>query len=118
MSAYDPNNIFAKILRNEIPSTKIFENEYALAFHDLYPKAAIHVLVIPKGAYSCFSDFAARASEAEISGFFRAVAEVAKQLGVDEKGYRIISNNGDQAGQEVAHLHVHILGGEKLGPIG
>lgn len=110
--SYDANNVFAKILRGEIPAKKIFENEYALAFPDVAPNAPTHVLVIPKGAYTRYEDFLSRASDAEISGFFKAVREVAAQLGVND--YRLITNNGEGVGQTVHHFHVHILGGKKL----
>lgn len=115
--SYDSNNIFAKILRGEIPCKKVFENEHALAFHDIHPQAPAHVLVIPKGSYVAHDDFAARASDAEIAGFERAVGEVAKMVGVTETGYRLIANAGGNGGQEVPHYHVHILGGKKLGPM-
>lgn len=114
---YDPNNIFAKILRGEIPCKKIFENAHALAFHDIHPKAPVHILVIPKGAYAAHADFTASASDAEIAGFERAVTEVAKIAGVAENGYRLISNSGPYSHQEVPHYHVHILGGRALGPM-
>ncbi len=112
---YDPNNIFAKILRGEIPCKKIFENEHALAFHDISPKAPTHVLVIPKGAYVSHEDFVAKASDAEIAGFERAVGHVAKLAEVTDSGYRLISNSGMNAHQEVPHYHVHVLGGRALG---
>ncbi len=113
--SYDSNNIFAKILRGEIPAKKLYENEYALAFPDIAPSAPTHVLVIPKGNYERIDDFLNRASDNEIVGFFKAVGAVAKELGVDE--YRIISNNGEAVGQTVHHFHVHILGGKKLGKL-
>jgi histidine triad (HIT) family protein len=112
---YDPHNIFAKILRGEIPNKTIFENEYALAFHDIYPKAAVHALVIPKGAYVDMVDFGARASSAEITGFYQAVSHVVSLLNIEHTGCRMISNCGINGGQEVPHFHVHILGGERLG---
>ena len=112
---YDPNNIFAKILRGEIPCKKVFENECALAFHDISPKAPTHILVIPKGGYTDHNDFTSKASDAEIAGFERAVSEVARAAGVAETGYRLISNAGINAHQEVPHYHVHILGGRALG---
>jgi diadenosine tetraphosphate (Ap4A) HIT family hydrolase len=115
--AYDPNNIFAKILRGEIPCKKLFENEHALAFPDINPKAPTHILVIPKGAYVSHDDFAARASDAEIAGFERAIGQVAAAAGVDKTGYRLISNCGVNAHQEVPHYHVHIMGGRPLGPM-
>lgn len=115
MAGYDPNNVFAKILRGEIPCKKILETEHALAFHDIQPQAPVHALVIPKGAYRSSVDFFGRASEAEIAGFCRAVAEVAEQLGVVEDGYRILANHGRDAHQEVPHFHMHIFAGRDLG---
>ena len=115
LPSYDRNNIFARILRGEIPCKKVFENEHALAFHDINPQAPAHVLVIPKGAYVSSQDFAEQASDAEIGAFMRAVARVAKQLGVVESGYRVISNCGPDSHQEVPHYHVHILGGQPIG---
>ena len=115
LGAYDNDNIFAKILRGEIPSKKVFENKHALAFHDIHPLAPTHVLVIPKGKYVSLADFTAKASEAEIGGFFRAVGTVAKELGLEAEGYRILANMGAQAGQEVPHFHVHIFAGRPLG---
>ena len=112
---YDEGNIFARILRGEIPNKTVYEDEWALAFHDINPQAPLHVLVIPKVAYSGWPDFAARASDAEIAGFVRAVAETARLLGVEAPGYRVLSNIGADGGQEVAHLHVHIFGGRRLG---
>lgn len=112
---YDPNNIFARILRGEIPNRTVYEDEHALAFHDINPQTATHVLVIPKGAYISFADFAAAASDAEIAGFVRAVGKVARDLGVEEPGYRILSNHGRDAHQEVPHFHVHIFAGQDLG---
>ena len=115
--AYDPNNIFAKILRGEIPCTKVLENEHALAFNDINPQAPVHVLVIPKGAYVSVDDFTQNAYDDEIAGFFRAVGDVARELGVDEDGFRILANHGNNAHQEVPHFHVHIFGGGDLGPM-
>jgi len=115
--AYDPNNIFAKILRGEIPCNKVYEDEYSLAFHDINPQAPVHVLVIPKGGYVSMADFTANAPDDLISGFMRAVGKVADGLGLVEPGYRTISNAGPNAHQEVQHLHVHILGGRPLGPM-
>lgn len=112
---YDPNNIFARILRGEIPCQKVFENEYALAFNDINPQAPVHILVIPKGAYVSFDDFSAKASAAEIVGFTRAIGEVARAQGLAASGYRILANHGADAHQEVAHFHVHIFGGRPLG---
>ena len=114
---YDPNNIFAKILRGEIPAKKIYENAQALAIPDISPKAPTHILVIPKGAYKDHADFTTRATDAEIAGFERAVSEVAQIAGVDQTGYRLISNCGANAHQEVPHYHVHVLGGRALGPM-
>jgi diadenosine tetraphosphate (Ap4A) HIT family hydrolase len=114
---YDENNIFARILRGELPCSKVLETEHALAFHDINPAAAVHVLVIPKGPYVSWDDFAAKASEAEIAGFVRTVAETARQVGAEPQGYRLLANTGKRAGQEVPHLHVHIFGGQPLGPM-
>jgi diadenosine tetraphosphate (Ap4A) HIT family hydrolase len=113
--SYDSNNVFARILRGEIPCNKVYEDEHVLAFHDIGPQAPVHVLVIPKGAYVSLSDFGALASEAEISGFFRAVARIAEMVGVVESGYRVIANHGPDGHQEVPHFHAHILGGRPLG---
>lgn len=112
---YDNNNIFAKILRGDIPCKKFYEDDFALAFPDIAPKAPTHILVIPKGAYLSHADFAARATDAEIIGFSRAVGKVAAMAGIDQSGYRLISNCGINGGQEVPHYHVHILGGRVLG---
>ncbi len=113
--AYDPDNIFAKILRGEIPCNKAHEDEHALAFHDINPQTPTHILVIPKGAYESMDDFSASASEAEIAGFFRAVGKVARDAGAVEGGYRILANNGRDAHQEVPHFHVHVFAGKDLG---
>ena len=113
--AYDPNNIFARILRGEIPCRKVFEDSHALAFHDIHPQARLHVLVIPKGAYVSWADFSAQASDAEIAGLVRAVGTVARQLGVEDSGYRTLANHGADSGQEVPHLHIHLFGGQPLG---
>jgi histidine triad (HIT) family protein len=115
--SYDPNNIFAKILRGEIPCKKLHEDDFALAFPDINPKAPVHVLVIPKGAYTDHNDFAARASDKEIAGFEKAVGKVAEMTGASASGYRLISNCGVNAHQEVPHYHVHDLGGKVLGPM-
>jgi len=115
VGTYDPQNVFAKILRDEIPSRRVFENEYAIAFHDIAPVAPIHVLVIPRGAYISWADFSARASDAEIAGFVRAVGQVARDLGLEAPGYRLLANMGEDSGQEVPHLHVHIFGGRRMG---
>ena len=114
---YDDRNIFARILRGEIPCRKLFENQWALAFHDINPQAALHVLVIPKGAYISFADFSAKAADDEIVGFIRAVGQVANELGLDDPGYRILANMGEHGGQEVPHFHVHLFGGHPLGPM-
>ena len=114
---YDDQNIFAKILRGEIPANTVYEDEHALAFHDINPQAPVHVLVIPKGRYVSMADFTAKASDAEIGGFFRAVGKVAEQLGLVEPGYRLLANAGTDSHQEVPHLHVHLFGGRKLGPM-
>jgi histidine triad (HIT) family protein len=114
---YDDQNIFAKILRGEIPNRTVYEDEWALAYHDINPQAPEHVLVIPKGAYVCWDDFSAKASDAEIAGFVRAVGHVARTMGLVEPGYRLLANTGLDAHQEVPHLHVHIFGGKPLGPM-
>jgi histidine triad (HIT) family protein len=112
---YDDQNIFAKILRGEIPNSTVLETEHTLAFRDIQPQAPVHVLVIPKGPYVCYDHFAREASDAEIVDFTRAVGEVVKAEGLQEGGYRIISNAGEAGVQEVPHLHVHVLGGRVLG---
>nr|WP_317892915.1 histidine triad nucleotide-binding protein [uncultured Sphingomonas sp.] len=114
---YDDSNIFARILRGEIPAKRVYEDEFALAFHDIAPQAPTHVLVIPKGAYVSWDDFSARAPDAEIAGFVRAVGHVAREHGLVAPGYRLLANVGDDAGQEVPHLHVHLFGGRPLGPM-
>ncbi|MDP6804079.1 MAG: histidine triad nucleotide-binding protein [Rhodospirillales bacterium] len=115
--AYDSENIFAKILRGEIPCSRVYEDEHALAFNDINPQAPVHVLVIPKGAYESMDDFSANASKAEIAGFFRAVGTVARELALTGAGYRILANHGADARQEVPHFHVHIFGQADLGPM-
>jgi len=114
---YDDNNIFARILRGEIPSQKVYEDQHALAFHDINPLAPNHILVIPKGSYVSWDDFSAQASDAEIAGFVRAVGKVARDAGLMESGYRLLANTGMNSGQEVPHLHVHIFAGRPLGPM-
>ncbi len=114
---YDDQNIFAKILRGEIPSTPVYDDEWAYAFPDISPWAPTHILVIPKGPYVSWDDFSARASDAEIAGFVRAVGHVARTAGLVEPGYRLIANAGPHSHQEVPHLHVHILAGRALGPM-
>lgn len=114
---YDDQNIFAKILRGEIPNRTVYEDEWALAFHDINPQAPIHILVIPKGPYVSWDDFSANASEAEIAGFIRAVGHVAREQGLVAPGYRLLANAGLDSHQEVPHLHVHLFGGRRLGPM-
>jgi diadenosine tetraphosphate (Ap4A) HIT family hydrolase len=114
---YDDDNIFARILRGEIPAKTVYEDEHALAFHDIAPAAPVHILVIPKGPYVSWDDFSARASDAEIAGFVRAVGHVARTNGLVEPGYRLLANVGGHGGQEVPHLHVHLFGGRPLGPM-
>jgi len=113
--AYDESNIFAKILRGEIPCDKVYEDAHALAFRDINPQAPTHVLVIPKGAYVSFDDFSRDASDEEIAGFFRAAGKIARDLGAVDPGYRILANNGPDAHQEVPHFHLHIFAGKNLG---
>ncbi len=112
---YDDQNIFAKILRGEIPSNRVYDDEFAIAFHDINPQAPTHLLVIPRGAYVSWDDFSARAGDAEIAGFIRAVGTVARTAGLVEPGYRLLANIGQNGHQEVPHLHVHIFGGRPLG---
>lgn len=112
---YDSENIFAKILRGEIPCDNVYEDTHALAFRDINPQTPVHVLVIPKGAYVSMDDFSANATDAEITGFFRAVGHVARQLGVVGDGYRFLANTGRDGHQEVEHFHVHIFAGQNLG---
>lgn len=115
LGAYDDQNIFARVLRNEIPSRRVYEDEWAVAFHDISPQAPVHVLVVPRGRWVSFADFSANASEAEIAGFVRAIGAVTRQLELEAPGYRILSNMGGHGGQEVPHLHVHLFGGAPLG---
>ena len=114
---YDDQNIFAKILRGEIPNKTVYEDEWALAFHDINPQAPLHVLVIPKGPYVSWDDFSATASPDEIAGFIRAVGRVAREAGLVEPGYRLLANIGGHGHQEVPHLHVHVFAGRPLGPM-
>lgn len=114
---YDDKNIFARILRGEIPNRTVYEDEHVLAFHDINPQAPSHILVIPKGSYVSWDDFSARANEVEIAGFVRAVGHVAREAGMVEPGYRLLANVGEHGGQEVAHFHVHIFAGQPLGPM-
>jgi len=111
---YDPENIFAKILRGDIPCSKVFEDDHVLAFNDIAPQAPTHILVIPKGAYTSYDDFAANASDTEIIAYTRAIGKISAAAGVVEDGYRLIANTREHGRQDVPHLHVHILGGEKL----
>jgi diadenosine tetraphosphate (Ap4A) HIT family hydrolase len=117
VTAYDQNNIFARILRGEIPCRKVYEDQHALAFHDINPQAPIHVLVIPKGPYVSMADFTAHAPDDLVLGFFRAVGKVAADMELVEPGYRILANHGPNSHQEVPHLHVHVFGGRPLGPM-
>lgn len=114
---YDDQNVFARILRGEIPCKRVYEDDFALAFHDINPQAPAHILVIPRGAYVSWDDFSARASDTEIAGFVRAVGHVAREAGLVEPGYRLLANIGMDAHQEVPHLHVHIFAGRPLGPM-
>ena len=114
---YDDDNIFARILRDEIPSKRVYEDDYAVAFHDINAQAPTHILVIPRGRYVSWDDFTATASDAEISGFIRAVGHVAREAGLVEPGYRLLANTGMDAHQEVPHLHVHLFAGRTLGPM-
>ncbi len=114
---YDENNIFARILRGELPSKTIYEDEHVLAFRDINPLAPAHILVIPKGPYVSWDDFSAKASDSEITGFVRAVGKIAREEGLVAQGYRILANVGLNSGQEVPHLHAHIFGGRPLGPM-
>ncbi|MBD3762866.1 histidine triad nucleotide-binding protein [Rhizorhabdus sp.] len=111
---YDDSNIFARILRGELPCRKVHEDEFALAFHDINPQAPVHLLVIPKGAYVSWDDFTAKASDAEVAGFMRAVGQVAREAGLVAPGYRLLANTGGHGHQEVPHLHVHIFGGRQF----
>jgi diadenosine tetraphosphate (Ap4A) HIT family hydrolase len=113
--AYDPNNIFARILRGDLPCKKAYEDAHVLAFHDIHPQAPVHVLVIPKGAYVSMDDFHDKASAAEQAALMRAIGHVARLAGVADSGYRVIANNGGHGHQEVPHLHFHVLGGRPMG---
>jgi len=114
---YDDQNVFAKILRGEILSRRVYEDDYAVAFHDIAPVAPLHILVIPRGRYVSWDDFSRHGSDAEIAGFIRAVGHVARENGLVAPGYRLLANIGGDAGQEVPHLHVHLFGGRALGPM-
>lgn len=113
--SYDSNNIFARIIRGDIPCKKVYEDDQVLAFHDIAPAAPIHVLVLPKGDYISFDDFAVKASADTVKRFFATVQQIAAELGLDDTGYRLIANHGSDASQSVPHFHVHILGGRALG---
>lgn len=115
--SYDQNNIFAKILRGDIPCKKVYEDDQVLAFHDIAPAAPTHILVIPKGAYISIDDFGANASAEEIKALYAAVAKISEEQGLKSEGFRVIANTGLNGGQEVPHFHLHILGGRKLGPM-
>lgn len=114
---YDENNIFAKILRGEIPCSKVFENDYVLAFNDINPKKNVHILVIPKNAYVSLDDFSAKATDAEQAAILKAISTIANEQGITNTGYRVITNVGSHGGQEVPHFHFHILGGEIVGKL-
>jgi diadenosine tetraphosphate (Ap4A) HIT family hydrolase len=114
---YDDGNIFARILRGELPCRQVFEDEHVLAFHDINPLAPTHILVIPKGAYVSWDDFSVKASDSEIAALVRATGRIAREAGLVESGYRLLANSGVDAGQEVPHLHVHIFAGRPLGPM-
>ena len=114
---YDRNNVFARILRGELPCTRVYEDEHVLAFRDIQPQAPTHVIVIPKGEYVSVDDFAEKASEAELAGFMRAIGRVAHLEGAVEGGYRILANHGAAAHQDVPHFHLHLFGGRELGPM-
>ncbi|MCB9990225.1 MAG: histidine triad nucleotide-binding protein [Rhodospirillales bacterium] len=117
MTSYDDNNIFAKILRGDIPNDTVYEDDHVLAFNDISPQAPVHILVIPKGKYVSVADFGAQGSAEEIAAFWRAVAQIAADKDLPSAGFRTIANTGINGGQEVPHFHVHLLGGKKLGPM-
>ncbi len=112
---YNPDNVFAKILNGSMPCNKVYEDDFALAFHDINPQAPIHVLVIPKGPYESMDDFSKNAPVDLISGFFSAVGQVARELGITDDGYRMLANHGADANQEVPHFHIHLFAGRNLG---
>jgi len=114
---YDDSNVFARILRGELPCAKLFEDEHVLAFRDINPLAPVHVLVIPKGPYVSWDDFSATASDEELAAFVRAVGRIARDEGLVAQGYRVLANVGQRGGQEVPHLHMHVFGGAPLGPM-
>jgi diadenosine tetraphosphate (Ap4A) HIT family hydrolase len=115
--AYDEGNVFARILRGELPATIVHENEHAIVIHDLHPLAPVHLLAIPRGPYVSWDDFSANASDAEMAALTRAVGEAARMVEASTQGYRVLSNVGKRGGQEVPHLHIHIFGGQPLGPM-
>ena len=115
--AYDRNNVFARILRGELPCNKVYEDEHVLAFHDIRPQAPTHVVLIPKGEYVSVDDFSAKASAAELAAFLRAIGQIAHEQGVANSGYRVLANHGAAAHQEVPHFHLHLFGGRDLGPM-
>ena len=115
--SYDLNNVFARIVRGELPCRKVYEDEYVLAFHDINPQAPTHIVVIPKGEYISVDDFSQKASDTELAAFVRTIGHIARQEGVSEGGYRILANHGAAAHQEVPHFHVHLFGGRDLGPM-
>lgn len=117
MTTYDDDNIFAKILRAEIPCDKVYEDDYVLAFNDIAPQAPVHILVIPKGKYVSIVDFGTKASAEEVSGFFAAASKIAQEKGLESEGFRSIANTGQNGGQEVPHFHLHLLGGKRIGPM-
>ena len=114
---YDSSNILARVVRGELPSNVVVDSAHSLALHDIAPLAAIHVLVVPKGDYVSFEDFATNASDAEIVDLVRTIGKAATETGADAQGYRILANTGKRAGQEIPHLHVHLFGGQPLGPM-
>ncbi len=113
--AYDSNNIFARVLRGELPCDKVYEDDHVLAFNDINPQTPVHLLVIPKGAYVSMDDFAEEATDTEIAAFFRAVGRLGREIGAVENGYRFLANHGRDAHQEVPHFHVHLFAGKNLG---
>jgi histidine triad (HIT) family protein len=113
--AYDPGNVFARVLRGELPCQKVYEDDHVLAFRDIRPQAPVHILVIPKGAYASLDDFATDAADAELAGLLRAAGKIAREQGLAETGYRILANTGRDGHQEVPHFHLHIFGGRDLG---
>jgi len=115
--AYDRNNVFARIIRGELPCNKVYEDEHVLAFHDIHPQAPVHIILIPKGEYVSADDFSETASDAELAAFMRAIARIARDAGVTESGYRILANHGRAAHQDVPHFHLHLFGGRDLGPM-